>query len=199
MLALGVRMYLLGYSFHVIAARTGISHPTVRKELDRLGVPLRPRGQEGRKRAELLRQTLKEAAEYKKSSGVVPDSVLRPPALRRLDFDELRRRYENGERTSDLAEEFGFESRKAMEQLLRAANTEMRRRGPVPGWTSPKHRNVVKTHCPQGHEYTPENTRHYVYKNGRKNRFCRACNIAAVKRNRDRKKAEEQQKQQDDQ
>jgi hypothetical protein len=30
--------------------------------------------------------------------------------------------------------------------------------------------NAVKTHCPQGHEYTPENTRLY-----RGRRYCRAC------------------------
>lgn|SRR5690606_5793950 len=32
-------------------------------------------------------------------------------------------------------------------------------------------RNAAKTHCPQGHEYTPENT--YRYADGR--RKCRAC------------------------
>ena len=31
--------------------------------------------------------------------------------------------------------------------------------------------NLAKTHCPQGHEYSPENT--YVYKNGA--RACRVC------------------------
>ena len=39
-------------------------------------------------------------------------------------------------------------------------------------------KNGDKTHCPHGHEYTPENT--YVYA-GR--RFCRECNR---KRTRDR-------------
>jgi hypothetical protein len=34
-----------------------------------------------------------------------------------------------------------------------------------------------KTHCPQGHEYTPENT--YSYKGGR---ACRTCNIAKAAR-----------------
>ena len=33
------------------------------------------------------------------------------------------------------------------------------------------HRNGRKTHCPQGHEYTPENT--YLYPSG--GRGCRAC------------------------
>jgi hypothetical protein len=32
--------------------------------------------------------------------------------------------------------------------------------------------NRAKTHCPSGHEYTPENT----YLNRRGHRFCRACN-----------------------
>jgi hypothetical protein len=29
-----------------------------------------------------------------------------------------------------------------------------------------------RTHCPQGHEYTPENT----YVSARRGRYCRACN-----------------------
>jgi hypothetical protein len=37
------------------------------------------------------------------------------------------------------------------------------------------HRNVVKTHCPQGHEYTPENT--MIYDGGRR-RACRTCRRA---------------------
>jgi hypothetical protein len=38
-------------------------------------------------------------------------------------------------------------------------------------------RNREKTHCPRGHEYSPENT----YQ-GKRGRFCRACNRAAVAR-----------------
>lgn len=36
-------------------------------------------------------------------------------------------------------------------------------------------RNAVKTHCPQGHEYTPENTMIEIKPTARK-RSCRACN-----------------------
>ena len=39
--------------------------------------------------------------------------------------------------------------------------------------------NVKKTHCPKGHEYTPENTR---VCNG--SRFCRACDAAYQRRKR---------------
>jgi hypothetical protein len=38
--------------------------------------------------------------------------------------------------------------------------------------------NAVKTHCPQGHEYTTENTR--ISKTGK--RACRACNRARAQR-----------------
>lgn len=38
--------------------------------------------------------------------------------------------------------------------------------------------NAVKTHCPQGHEYTPENTR--IARNGY--RVCRACHREEVRR-----------------
>lgn len=37
------------------------------------------------------------------------------------------------------------------------------------------------THCPQGHEFTPENTYEYE-RNGRKYRYCRECNRAAARR-----------------
>lgn len=52
------------------------------------------------------------------------------------------------------------------EHLEAVTPTENWRRG-----TSPWARNARKTHCPQGHEYTPENT--YVGTGGR--RVCRAC------------------------
>lgn len=39
---------------------------------------------------------------------------------------------------------------------------------------SPHGRNIIKTHCPQGHEYSTENT--YRYNGGR---YCRECNRQA--------------------
>lgn len=44
------------------------------------------------------------------------------------------------------------------------------------------HSNASKTHCPKGHAYTLENTRHYTYPSGVNARFCRTCD-----RNRQRK------------
>ena len=41
---------------------------------------------------------------------------------------------------------------------------------------SEKFDNAAKTHCPQGHEYTDENT--YRYRNGR---VCRACHRVHVR------------------
>lgn len=43
------------------------------------------------------------------------------------------------------------------------------------------HNTASVTHCPKGHEYTPENT--YLYKN-RQHRECRTCkrNAAAIRR-----------------
>lgn len=35
--------------------------------------------------------------------------------------------------------------------------------------------NAHKTHCKQGHEYTPENTVHRTSQNGRPRRACRTC------------------------
>ncbi len=38
--------------------------------------------------------------------------------------------------------------------------------------------NADKTHCPQGHPYTPENTYYFVSQKGkfRRSRICRTCN-----------------------
>ncbi len=38
-----------------------------------------------------------------------------------------------------------------------------------------RRRAALITHCPHGHEYTPDNTRHTVRKDGSKNRYCVAC------------------------
>jgi HNH endonuclease len=35
--------------------------------------------------------------------------------------------------------------------------------------------NAQKTHCPKGHEYTPQNTYLLIMKNSRTQRFCREC------------------------
>ena len=41
--------------------------------------------------------------------------------------------------------------------------------------TSPFAGNIAKTHCPQGHEYTPENTRIRIGASGHENRSCKEC------------------------
>lgn len=38
--------------------------------------------------------------------------------------------------------------------------------------------NRRKTHCPRGHEYTPENTLHHTDRAGHIRRLCRACRAA---------------------
>lgn len=38
-----------------------------------------------------------------------------------------------------------------------------------------RHAKMVHTHCPQGHEYTPENTRTRSWKDGRQSKFCVEC------------------------
>ena len=45
--------------------------------------------------------------------------------------------------------------------------------------------NKIKTHCPHGHEYTPENT--YVVGGGR--RQCKACTLTASRQRRERARA----------
>lgn len=47
-----------------------------------------------------------------------------------------------------------------------------------------------KTHCPQGHEYTPTNTATYYTKRGTRNRVCRTC--AADRQRRRRARMREQ-------
>lgn len=58
------------------------------------------------------------------------------------------------------------------ENTLRSANPEITRQ-----------RHAVITHCPQGHEYTPENTRLKQRKSGA-NRICRACNREYMRKKR---------------
>ncbi len=54
-----------------------------------------------------------------------------------------------------------------LEPVTRSENL---RRGVGPRLT--RARQAAKTHCPQGHEYTPENTRQI---RGKKGRLCREC------------------------
>lgn len=49
--------------------------------------------------------------------------------------------------------------------------------------------NSRKTHCPQGHEYTPENTRTLI-RNGGPNRICRTCHNAGTRAAAARKRLE---------
>lgn len=54
------------------------------------------------------------------------------------------------------------------------------------------HGNTVKTNCPKGHEYTPENTKHYMFPSGRKSRFCRTCDRERSARRSAERKASKQ-------
>jgi hypothetical protein len=38
-------------------------------------------------------------------------------------------------------------------------------------------KNMAVTHCPKGHEYTPENTRIRIGRSGHENRSCKECNL----------------------
>lgn len=42
----------------------------------------------------------------------------------------------------------------------------------------------LKTHCPRGHEYTPDNTHSVVNSQGKNARICRTCNRERAARNR---------------
>jgi hypothetical protein len=50
------------------------------------------------------------------------------------------------------------------------------------------HPNARKTHCPHGHEYTPENTRLYT-KRGSRERLCRICQNAVSRESKRRRRA----------
>lgn len=57
-----------------------------------------------------------------------------------------------------------------------AERRQTRRHGPPPELTGMARLNKAKTHCPQQHPYTPENT--YIGAQGR--RHCRACSRIKV-------------------
>lgn len=42
--------------------------------------------------------------------------------------------------------------------------------------------NGLKSHCPQGHEYTEDNTYHYTHRQNKRQRMCRACNRERARR-----------------
>ena len=47
-----------------------------------------------------------------------------------------------------------------------------------------RHGNAHMTHCKRGHEFTTENTKIYTRKDGRVERFCRACGAQLAKERR---------------
>ena len=49
------------------------------------------------------------------------------------------------------------------------------------------HPEARKTHCPHGHEYSPENTYTYPTPSGGTKRFCRECALASSRRRRARR------------
>lgn len=65
-----------------------------------------------------------------------------------------------------------------LEAVTVSVNTERGLAGEVGG-----RRNRIKTHCPQGHPYSPENTYYY---DGGKRRVCRACAISRTQERRRR-------------
>lgn len=63
----------------------------------------------------------------------------------------------------------------------------LRRRSPTQGTANGR---AKRTHCPQGHPYSGENLRVRVLGNGSRKRGCRACDVVARRRYRERQKAE---------
>lgn len=49
-----------------------------------------------------------------------------------------------------------------------------------------------KTHCPSGHPYSEENTYHHQRRDGRNERHCKICRLAAKRRFNARKRAADQ-------
>lgn len=70
-----------------------------------------------------------------------------------------------------------------LEQVTQQENIRRGRSG-----EAARQRNLAKTHCPKGHEYSPENT--FVSKSG--SRSCRTCNRARWKAHRRKKKEQAQ-------
>ena len=52
-----------------------------------------------------------------------------------------------------------------------------------------RHHQSDKIHCPQGHEYTPENTRYLRHLNGNPRRDCRKCHNESNRRYRESRKS----------
>lgn len=74
-----------------------------------------------------------------------------------------------------------------LEWVTHAKNME--RAGPYLAGPRPDHYLTGRTHCKNGHEFSADNTRHVVEKDGSRRRRCRVCQNEANLRHRAKRKA----------
>ena len=109
------------------------------------------------------------------------------PERRRFDFEEAKRRYLDGETTTEIARSFGV-SNTAVGAALKRMGIELRRDAWKANLQIANEAQKQSPTCKSGHEFTPETT-YTKFSHGYLVRECRICRRATIKARRARLKA----------